>query len=490
MTPRRLFLAQMGAALTAPMIPPLGAALGGNGRVGAGEAQPRTGGGRTFFVAPDGEDADNPDRGSVLRPFATLPQAFRQAGPGDTILLRGGLYGFAGSHTGWLLAHHGGEPGRPITVANYPGETPVLDGRAMRPPTGPYEAWASPRTAGGFLLVVWDASHLVLRGLTIRNAPMGGALVQGTHHDLVIERCVFQENGWLNDEAGTGLGLYGIGNDNVVRNCDAFGNGGAPGTTGGNADGFQIFLHGGSSRTVVTGNRAWRNSDDGFDFFNVANTEDGSPCLIDRNWSFENGYFRDGSMNANFWGDGNGFKLGGRRPGATGTYGGHTVTGCLAWGNKMNGFDENGNGGARPCVVYNNTAFNNARNTDPDHGYMGFAFIFHSVDGAVLRNNVAFATQERNELRIRLATHSNNVRNGAAWDVLDPPVALSAADFQSLDDTLARGRRQPDGSLPVSGFLRPAPGSCLIGRGSALGLPPTIRTHGGAPDIGAFQAGC
>ncbi|ABY31954.1 hypothetical protein ASF55_18285 [Methylobacterium sp. Leaf119] len=490
MTPRRLFLARVGAALASTVVPYGGTAIHGGLR--AAEAQPRSRTGRTLFVAPNGEDGDRPEAGASSKPYATLPWAFRHAAPGDTILLRGGVYGFSGERSGWLLAHHGGEQGRPITIANYPGEVPILDGRAMSPPTGPHEAWASSRTAGGFPLAIWDASHVTLRGLTIRNGPMGGAVVNGTHHALVIEECVFHENGWLNDEDGTGLGLYGIGSDNVVRNCDSFGNhGGGLGATGGNADGFQIFLHGASTGTIVTGNRAWRNTDDGFDFFNVVDVHDGSPCLIDGNWSFENGHLPDGSMNPSDQGNGNGFKLGGRRLGAMGTHGGHTVTRCLAWGNKMNGFDENGGntGGVQPHTVYNNTSFNNARNLDSVRGELGFAFLFKFNRGTVLRNNIAFATRGRNEVLVRLATHTHNLRNGAEWDALDPPIALGPNDFQSLDDTVARGPRTPDGSLPSSGFLRLAPGSGLIGRGTSLGLPRTVTVDGGLPDIGAFQSG-
>lgn len=44
---------------------------------------------RTFYVAPTGEDGDYPERGTIQRPFATLPHAFAHAYGGDTILLRG-----------------------------------------------------------------------------------------------------------------------------------------------------------------------------------------------------------------------------------------------------------------------------------------------------------------------------------------------------------------------------------------------------------------
>lgn len=443
--------------------------------------------GRTLYVAPTGEDGDHPERGTVQHPFATLPHAFAQAYGGDTILLRGGEYGFEGAAEGWLLSGHNGEPGRPIVIENYPGESPVIDGAAMRPPTQRSQAWPSRTSAGGFALVIKDASHLTLRGLTIRHGPLGGCFVNGTHHDLLIERCVFRDNGWLNDEYGTGLGILGKGDRNVVRNCDSFGNhGGGPGATGGNADGISVSLND-STGTIVTGNRAWRNTDDGFDFFNPSRAKDslnGSPCLIDQNWAFENGYNADGSINTNETADGCGFKLGGRRPGATGIYGGHIVTRCLAWSNKTNGFDDNGyNGGLQPLTVFNNVAFNNER------GDAGYAFIIQHNAGTVLRNNIAFTESGRHDFDISLLSQSHNASNGAALRSLSPTnFNVSLNDFQSIDDAIARGPRQADGSLPVSGFLRLAKGSRLIGAGSPLGLPATVPSNGDVVSLGAFEA--
>jgi hypothetical protein len=94
----------------------------------------------------------------------------------------------------------------------------------MNPPVEPGQAWPSPTAAEGIPLVIWDASYVELRGLKIRNGPIGGCYVDGTHHGLVIERCVFRDNGWLNDEFGTGLAIFGVGNNNLVKNCDSFGN--------------------------------------------------------------------------------------------------------------------------------------------------------------------------------------------------------------------------------------------------------------------------
>lgn len=443
-------------------------------------------GGKVCHVAPGG--SDEAGDGSFGRPFASLPRAYAAAEPGDTILMRGGTYGLGGP-SGWLLVGHGGRPGRPVRIESLPGETPVIDGSGMRPPTGRNLAWASRRQAGGFPLALWDAPHVELRGLTVCNGPMGGIHVNGTHDGLLVERCVTRDNGWLNDEHGVGLGLYGVGQANTVRNCDSHGNrGGGPAATGGNADGFQIALLE-SAGTVVTGNRSWRNGDDGFDFFVTSPREDDRSVtgyLVDGNWSFENGCHADGTLNAG--GDGVGFKLGGRRQGSRARYGGHTVTRCLAWCNKVAGFDDNGyNGGTEPHTVFNNTAFNNGCNTDRALGDPGFAYIFQHHARTRLCNNIAFATEPRNEVRIRLAYESHNARNRTPWNSFAPVLSFDASDFASLDDREARGPRKPDGALPATAFLRPSAASRLGGRGTGTGLPAHIRYDGAYPDLGAIQ---
>ena len=85
-------------------------------------------GGRVLHVAPHGKDEDGPARGTFEHPFATLPHAYARAAAGDTILMRGGTYGFEGAQSGWILAGGGGTPGAPVKIVSYPGQTPIIDG--------------------------------------------------------------------------------------------------------------------------------------------------------------------------------------------------------------------------------------------------------------------------------------------------------------------------------------------------------------------------
>jgi hypothetical protein len=63
---------------------------------------------------------------------------------------------------------------------------------------------------------------------------------------------------------------------------------------------------------------------------------------------------------------------------------------------------------------------------------------------------------------------------------------VSAADFQSLDATLATAPRDSNGALPTTALFRLAPGSSMINVGTTnTGLP----YNGTAPDLGAFETG-
>jgi hypothetical protein len=78
--------------------------------------------GRTYYVSPRGNDA-NPGTGSW--PLRTFAKALATLHPGDVLFARGGTYDEQ-VHATTLAA---GTPKRRITVANAPGERPVIRGQ-------------------------------------------------------------------------------------------------------------------------------------------------------------------------------------------------------------------------------------------------------------------------------------------------------------------------------------------------------------------------
>jgi hypothetical protein len=204
---------------------------------------------------------------------------------------------------------------------------------------------------------------------------------------------------------------------------------------------------------VIRGNRVWRNADDGIDMWN------GAPALVEGNWAWENGY----DDNLKPLGNGNGFKLGGQNAGVVNS-GGHTVRNNVAWKNLQNGFVENS--ATRALTLYNNTAWNNK----------SYQFRFDKTDlKNILRNNLSFG-----------GSNFLKAPGDSANDSWSLPVTVNETDFESLDDTIARGSRVSGicgSTMPSSGFLKLKSGSDLINKGVDVG----IVYLGSKPDLGAFE---
>src|SRR5262245_38056674 len=85
---------------------------------------------RDFFVSPTGDDT-NP--GTESRPFLTVRAGIAAGSqPGDTIWLRGGVYSTDGENwNNQANLNHAGTADAWITLRNYPGELPILDGTGL-----------------------------------------------------------------------------------------------------------------------------------------------------------------------------------------------------------------------------------------------------------------------------------------------------------------------------------------------------------------------
>lgn len=76
-----------------------------------------------YFVSPNGSGA----KFSLTEPGA-LKDALTKAGPGDQVILKGGIY-----YEGDICLSRSGAPGKPIVIKGNDGETAVLDGSAPEP---------------------------------------------------------------------------------------------------------------------------------------------------------------------------------------------------------------------------------------------------------------------------------------------------------------------------------------------------------------------
>ena len=106
---------------------------------------------RSYCVAPTGNDAGP---GTCESPWKTIQHAADSVGPGDTAYVRKGVY-----HELVTISKSGTEAGGCITFESFPGETAILDGSTLTPPSDTWSAF--------FYLV--NRSYIIIKGFEIRN---------------------------------------------------------------------------------------------------------------------------------------------------------------------------------------------------------------------------------------------------------------------------------------------------------------------------------
>ena len=130
-----------------------------------------------YYVAPTGNDSNI---GSFGAPWKTLQKAENSVTAGDTIFMRGGTYALGDSFVNW---NNAGTAGNPITVRNYPGETPIITG--------------SGGNSGGIYFYT-PAAYIVIDGLEITSAtPYSmygmGIFSHNATHDITIRNCYIHD---------------------------------------------------------------------------------------------------------------------------------------------------------------------------------------------------------------------------------------------------------------------------------------------------------
>ena len=381
-----------------------------------------------IYVAANGLDTNT---GTFDAPFKTIAKAVSVIAANDTIFLRGGTY----TLTTTISISKKGNASVHYTLMAYPGERPLLDFSGM--------AFSSSNRAFNFSGWYWT-----VKGLDIKGAGDNGMNLSGSYN--TIEYCTFFEN------RDTGLQLSGGASNNSIINCDSYYNA-DPGN--GNADGFAPKLDVGTNNSFF-GCRAWQNSDDGWDGY-MRGANDVS-TTYEQCWVFKNGYLKDGSASS---GNGNGFKMGGGDSSNISNWAHNVVMkNCLAFENRVKGFDQNNNAGSMTllnCTGYaNGTNYSVIRDLKPGKTFV----IKNSVSYGPYGSFGNFAQQEKN-----------------SWAA---PFDVTGDDFVSIDPAAAYGPRKANGSLPDIAFMHLKSGSDLIDAGVNVGIPFT----GTAPDLGAFES--
>lgn len=403
-----------------------------------------------YYLSPTGDDTYG--KGTIDSPWFTLNKAWSVVKAGDLIYMRGGTYLYK---TGQSLRNKSGAAGSLIKVWAMPGEQPVIT------PASVYTGTRGIDIYGNYI----HFKGLEIKGYTQRTST-------ALYYGIVAENCNFLifEQLKVHDN-GFGLSIGSDSGDNLVLNSDFYRNADPLSNFGGNvpwggADGVTIRSSNLSKTNTIRGCRMWWNSDDGVDLFNNEGT-----IVIENCWSFWNGYKPGTFITA---GNGDGFKVGVTKTDLS-TSVKRILRNNLAFENRMIGFDQNN---AR-CIthLYNNTSYNNA-----NLGSAARSFNFYNGTAAtVAKNNLDYKYSMSARFNTQAIVSNNTfLKDGT----VNTAYSVSSSDFLSLDHTGVDGPRQSNGNLPNLNFLKLAPGSDLINKGTNVSLP----YNGAAPDLGAFES--
>jgi len=355
---------------------------------------------------------------------ADLVTAVGNAAAGDSIIVASGTY----SCPSIIKLEKSGSAEKMIHLIGSIGNRPVLDFSSMAVESGNQ----------GLKL---SGNYWYIKGIIIKGAGDNGLLIQGGNSN-VVDFCDFLEN------RDTGCQLKGGAANNKIINCDSYNN---RDPDEGDADGFAPKMDVGSGNTFI-GCRAWNNSDDGWDGY--LRGADNVSTRLENCWCFKNGYRKDGSAST---GNGNGFKMGGSDDKTLKHN--FTLIRCLAFQNRVKGFDQNNNRGA--MTLYNCTGFSNGTN--------------YSIDGSsstlTVKNCVA-------------AGSGSNALSGGSQS--NNNLSAANSNFVSVDPASAYSPRKEDGSLPDITFMHLVSGSNLIDAGTVID---GVTYNDAKPDLGCFETG-
>lgn len=185
--------------------------LSGTAIVNSGNAS------QSYYVSTDGND-NSP--GSLSQPWRTIGKAANTVAAGSTVYVRGGVYNEQ------VPVNVSGSAGAGyITLRNYEGEAPVLDGTGLTVSTDTLQ--------NGLFLIV-DRSYIIIQGFEIRNyssittdaAPVGININGKAHHIQIRNNRIhhIETNADLIGADAHGIAVYGTAAPESINNIIIDGN--------------------------------------------------------------------------------------------------------------------------------------------------------------------------------------------------------------------------------------------------------------------------
>jgi parallel beta-helix repeat protein len=358
-----------------------------------------------FYVSIQGDDTND---GSETAPWRHIQFALDQAGPGDTIYVMDGEY-----NEMVAFNNPGSADGGTITLQNYPGHKPVIDGTGL------------PLEGEPGLVVIENMAYIKLSGFEIRNLKAGGdpdifpagIWVRGSGDHIEISNNVVHHIENSCEECGAhGIAVYGYESDASIHDIIVDGNEVRDNKLGWSES---LVLNGNVEKFVVSNNVVHDNDNIGIDLIGFEETAPdpavdrardgvvvgnlvyninsyGNPAYGEERSS--DGIYVDGGTNIvierNTVHDGNiGIELASEHAGKNTSY--ITVRNNFVYNNTQvgiafGGYDEE-RGSTENCVIVNNTLYNNA--TQGDWG--AELYIQFDTRNNIVRNNIIYANKAR-----------------------------------------------------------------------------------------------
>ncbi len=358
-----------------------------------------------YYVSTEGDDTND---GSEAAPWRHIQFALDQARPGDTIYVMNGVY-----NEMVIFNNPGSADGGYITLQNYPGHTPVIDGSGLTLEGEPG------------LVVIENMAYIRLIGFEIRNLMAdgnpdvfpAGIWVRGLgNHIEIRDNVVHHIKNSCNECGAHGIAVYGTDANASIHDIIIDGNEVRDNKLGWSES---LVLNGNVEKFVVSNNVVHDNDNIGIDLIGFEETapdpavdraRDGAVVanLVYNIDSYGNpaygeerssdGIYVDGGTNIvierNIVHDGNiGIELASEHAGKNTSY--ITVRNNFVYNNSQvgiafGGYDEE-RGSTENCVIVNNTLYNNA--TQGDWG--AELYIQFDTRNNLVRNNIIYANKAR-----------------------------------------------------------------------------------------------
>lgn len=224
-----------------------------------------------YYVSVSGNDL-NP--GTQAQPWGTIQHAADSVGPGDTVLVAGGIYREK------IIFNTAGEKNNIITFKNLDGQVPVIEGQNSG--VGKWDA----------LVVFRDISYLHFEGFEVRNSDYWNLAIVGKSHHLEIAGCGIHDGQtgiWVEDESP-------VPTFTKLRGNDIYGHMAGGITIKASSAGYYL----------IDNNRVHHNLGEGNYDGIQAGTRDGAThhLIVRNNFIYENGQAEKGEDNLDMGGNG------------------------------------------------------------------------------------------------------------------------------------------------------------------------------------------